>query len=297
VCLNIYFITMTKAVKQKLYAHPYNMGGFPIRQPFPTNQVDHIGPFILLHHAKIDVPKDFNPKNSGVGPHPHRGFAPVTFIFEGGVHHRDSRGNNSIVEKGGVQWMNAGMGVIHSERPPENIHELGGVQEIIQLWVNIPKAHKKDQPEYIPLKAEDIPSISYDDGKVIANIVAGELNGVKGAINGLSPLTAATIVMNAGGKLRIEVPTNFDAVLYILSGMLQIKAYGLAEHHHAYVFERDGEHVEIEAKEDTRILYLAGEEINEKMVAQGPFVMNSETEIMEAYRDYQMGKMGILIEE
>jgi quercetin 2,3-dioxygenase len=286
-----------KKVKQLLYAHPYDMGGFPIRQPFPTNNVDHIGPFILLHHANIKVPKHIEPKNAGVGPHPHRGFAPVTFIFEGAVHHRDSRGNSSIVEKGGVQWMNAGMGVIHSERPPENIHEIGGVQEIIQLWVNIPSAHKKDQPLYIPLKAEQLTIVTSEDAKVIMNVVAGEVNGAKGPINGLSPLSAATIEMQPSGSISIRVSEKFESLIYILSGKVRIKGYGEAEHHHAVVFENEGEYIELEAIEEARILYLSGEAINEKMVAQGPFVMNSETEIMEAYRDYQMGKMGILIEE
>lgn len=280
-----------------LYAHPYNMGGFPIRQPFPTNKIDHIGPFILLHHAKIRVPEEFSPLHSGVGPHPHRGFAPVTFIFEGGVHHRDSRGNNSVVEKGGVQWMNAGMGVIHSERPPANIHDLGGVQELIQLWINIPSEHKKDQPVYIPLKAEELNKARYDDGKVELNVVAGEINAVKGPIEGLSPLAAARIEMQATGKLSIKVEKDFESLLYILSGKIAVSSYGEVEHHHAVVFESEGDEISIEAKEDTRILYLTGKEIKEKMVAQGPFVMNSETEIMEAYRDYQMGKMGILIEE
>lgn len=280
-----------------LYAHSYNMGGFPIRQPFPTNKIDHIGPFILLHHAKIEVPENFSALHAGVGPHPHRGFAPVTFIFEGGVHHRDSRGNNSVVEKGGVQWMNAGMGVIHSERPPANIHELGGVQELIQLWINIPSAHKKDQPLYIPLKAEELSRVMYDDDKVEMNVVAGEINGIKGPITGLSPLSAARIEMKASGKLSIKVEKEHESLLYILSGKLAVSSYGEAEYHHAIVFESVGDEIEIEAKEDTKLLYLSGKDINEKMVAKGPFVMNSETEIMEAYRDYQMGKMGILIEE
>jgi quercetin 2,3-dioxygenase len=286
-----------KKVKQLLYAQPFDMGGIPIRQPFPTNNIDHIGPFILLHHAYIKVPRHIEAKNAGVGPHPHRGFAPVTFIFEGAVHHRDSRGNNSIVEKGGVQWMNAGMGVIHSERPPANIHEIGGVQEIIQLWVNIPSVHKKDQPQYIPLKAEDLHKVMYDDDKVMLNIVAGEVNGSKGPITGLSPLSASTIEMKQSGRISINIEKDFESLIYILSGKIKIKGYGEAEHHHAVVFEQEGDCIEFEAIEDTRILFLAGAQIKEKMVAQGPFVMNSETEIMEAYRDYQMGKMGILIEE
>lgn len=286
-----------KSVKYTLFAHPYDMGGFPIRQPFPTNNIESIGPFILLHHALVKVPTHIPPKQAGVGPHPHRGFAPVTFIFEGAVHHRDSRGNNSVVEKGGVQWMNAGMGVIHSERPPENIHEIGGVQEIIQLWVNTPAKHKMDVPVYIPLSKEDIPSTISEDGLSTINVVAGTVNGVKGKIEGFSPLSAATIDLKEGAKLILNIADQHESLLYILSGKIKIDGYGEAEHHHAIVFNLDGDKIQFEAKEDTRILFLTGETIPEKMVAQGPFVMNSESEIMMAYRDYQMGKMGVLIEE
>ncbi len=286
-----------KSVKYTLFAHPYDMGGFPIRQPFPTNNIENIGPFILLHHAYVKVPTHIPPKQAGVGPHPHRGFAPVTFIFEGAVHHRDSRGNNSVVEKGGVQWMNAGMGVIHSERPPENIHEIGGVQEIIQLWVNTPAKHKMDIPQYIPLTKEQIPTINSSDGLSVINVVAGTVNGIKGNIEGLSPLSAATIEMKEGSKLKLTVPDKHESLLYILSGKIKINGYGEAEHHHAIVFNLEEDSIEFESIEESRLLFLTGESIPEKMVAQGPFVMNSESEIMMAYRDYQMGKMGVLIEE
>ena len=120
----------TRTVSRLLYAEQMDMGGMPIRQPLPTQAVEQIDPFLLLHHANIKAPTHIEPGQSGVGPHPHRGFSPVTFIFQGGVHHRDSRGHDSTVYAGGAQWMNAGMGIIHSERPPNDIHEIGGRQEI-----------------------------------------------------------------------------------------------------------------------------------------------------------------------
>ena len=109
-----------------LYADKVDMGGFPVRQPLPTQQVNQIDPFLLLHHADVKAPSHIEPDHAGIGPHPHRGFSPVTFIFKGGVHHRDSRGNNSTIYAGGAQWMNAGMGILHSERPPHDIHKLAG---------------------------------------------------------------------------------------------------------------------------------------------------------------------------
>lgn len=288
---------MKKSPKQLLYAHPYDMGGMPIRQPFPTNSIDHIGPFILLHHARIKVPTNIATKHAGVGPHPHRGFAPVTFIFEGGVHHRDSRGNDSIIYAGGTQWMNAGMGVIHSERPPENIHELGGIQELIQLWVNIPAKHKMDVPQYLPLTKEETPVFTSADDKARLNIISGKVNGITGPIQALSELTASTGQLEQSAKLSVELPENHYALIYVLSGKLKISDFGLVEMHHALSFNADGTIIELEALEDSKILLLSGKEIEEPMVAQGPFVMNSEIEIMQAYRDFQMGKMGVLIEE
>jgi len=273
------------------------MGGMPIRQPFPTNNVEQIDPFLLLHHADIKAPKNIDPDDAGVGPHPHRGFSPVTFIFKGGVHHRDSRGNDSVIYAGGAQWMNAGMGVIHSERPPHDIHERGGRQEIIQLWINTPAAHKMDQPQYFPLSAQEAPEVQSEDGKVITRIFSGEVLGKKGPIPSHTEVNAATIELKKGGKVSIPLPANHNVVLYLLDGKLNVEGYGLAEGLHAVLFKQDGEGVAIEALEDTRVLLLSGKPLNEAMVHHGPFVMNTQTQILEAMRDYQMGKMGVLIEE
>jgi hypothetical protein len=155
------------------------MGGMPIRQPLPTQEVEQIDPFLLLHHANIKVPTHVEPDHAGVGPHPHRGFSPVTFIFKGGVHHRDSRGNDSVIYEGGAQWMNAGMGVIHSERPPVDIHERGGRQEIIQLWINTPAANKMDEPKYVPISGEETPEWISNDALATVKVFSGDVLGVK----------------------------------------------------------------------------------------------------------------------
>jgi hypothetical protein len=286
-----------RSVSKILYAHPFDMGGLPVRQPFPTQQVEQIDPFILLHHARVKVPRHIKPEHGGVGPHPHRGFSPVTFIFKGGVHHRDSRGNNQVVYEGGVQWMNAGMGIIHSERPPADIHERGGLQEIIQLWVNTPSAHKMDQPAYFPLEEKNTPTFISEDGLAKVKVVAGQLLGKKGPIPALSPLNAATIEINSGGKLDIEIPQDHHAFVYLLDGSIKIPGHGLVEGLNAIVFNNDGILLSFEATENTRALLMTGQPLKEKLVTQGPFVMNSETQILEAIRDYQMGKMGVLIED
>jgi len=286
-----------RSVSRLLYGHAVDMGGLPIRQPLPTQEVQQIDPFLLLHHANIKVPSHLEPDHAGVGPHPHRGFSPVTFIFQGGVHHRDSRGNDSVIYAGGAQWMNAGMGIVHSERPPHDIHEIGGRQEIIQLWINTPAAHKMDKPAYFPLRAEEVPIVKSDDGKVTGHIFSGEVLLVKGPIPSQAEVNAATFVLEKGGRIAIPVPINHNALIYLLDGKLTIEGFGLVEDLHAVHFKNDGEGITLEALENTRILFLTGNPLGEKVVSHGPFVMNTQTQIMEAMRDYQMGKMGVLIEE
>jgi len=286
-----------RSVARLLYAHKIDMGGMPIRQPLPTQQVQQIDPFLLLHHANIKAPKHIDPDHAGVGPHPHRGFSPVTFIFQGGVHHRDSRGNDSHVYAGGVQWMNAGMGIIHSERPPHDIHERGGRQEIIQLWINTPARHKMDQPAYHPLSAEQAPRTKSEDGKVDVKIFSGEVLGVKGPIPSQAEVNAATLEFKEGGKISIPTPASHNAMIYLLDGKLNVDGLGIVEELHLVHFKNDGDQISLEALADTRVLFLTGAPLNEEVVSHGPFVMNTQTQIMEAMRDYQMGKMGILIED
>lgn len=286
-----------RSVSRLLYGHTVDMGGLPVRQPLPTQQVDQIDPFLLLHHADIKVSRHLNTRHGGVGPHPHRGFSPVTFIFKGGVHHRDSRGNNSVIYAGGAQWMNAGMGIIHSERPPHDIHEIGGRQEIIQLWINTPAQHKLDQPMYFPLKAEDVPVTQSEDGKVSVHVFSGTMLGLSGPVPSQAEVNAATLNFKQGGRIAVTIPTDHNAFIYLLDGKLSVDGFGLVEALHLVHFKNDGEGITLKALEDTRVLVLSGKPLHEEVVSYGPFVMNTQTQIMEAMRDYQLGKMGVLIEE
>ncbi len=285
-----------RTVSHLLYAEQFDMGGMPIRQPLPTMNVNQFDPFLLLHHGDIKVPTHLDPDHAGVGPHPHRGFSPVTFIFKGGVHHRDSRGNDSVIYEGGAQWMNAGMGVIHSERPPHDIHERGGRQEIIQLWINTPAAHKMDQPEYFPVSADEVPTKTFDEGRVLLRVYAGNLQGLKGPIPSHTEVTAATLTLKKDATFSTELPTNHHALIYLLDGQVNVDGYGLADGLHAVLFKNDGDGLSLRALADTRILLLSGKPIEEEVVSHGPFVMNNTTQILEAMRDYQMGKMGVLVE-
>lgn len=284
-----------RTVERVLYAEVIDMGGMPVRQTFPTQQVAQIDPFLLLHHHVAKMPKGVLPHRTGVAPHPHRGFSPVTFIYKGGVHHRDSRGNNSVIYEGGTQWMNAGRGIIHSERPPQDIMERGGVQEIVQLWINTPAANKMDQPEYFPLQPEETPVVMVDGLKI--QVVAGNYNEVTGPVKTKSPILALRLALKAGLTHTLPLPNSYNAFLYLLNGKVKLTGFGLVDALHQVVFNRDGENISFTVEEDTQAILMAGKPLNESVAANGPFVMNTETEVLQAIRDYRMGKLGILIED
>jgi len=286
-----------RTVKYLLPAFEYQMGQLRVKQPFPTQKVDYPDPFLLLHHARVKVNPDVNTRLQGVGPHPHRGFSPVTFIFEGGVHHQDSRGNNSVIYKGGVQWMNAGMGIIHSERPPSDIFERGGVQEIIQMWVNTPSVSKMKQPEYHAFAEDEIPTWQNPERKSLVKVFSGEVMNLIGPVPTPVPINSATIYLEEGEQLNLPLTENHEAFVYLLDGEVTIKGFGIVAGENALFFNQDGEGISMQANKDTRILFMSGLPINEPMASQGPFVMSDETQLLEAMRDYRMGKMGVLIED
>jgi redox-sensitive bicupin YhaK (pirin superfamily) len=215
-------ISKNRTVKALLYAQQFPMGKIQVRQPFPSHFIEYPDPFILLHHAVIDIHPDADLRNEGAGPHPHRGFSPVTFIFDGAVHHRDSLGNSSVIEKGGVQWINAGRGIMHSERPPLNIHEIGSRQEIIQLWVNTPAKDKMKPAEYHPYSASQIPSFQSTDGKCTLAVAAGEVMETTGPIQQNFNLNAAFVYGGEDGKMEVSFPESQTVIFYLLQGEVEV---------------------------------------------------------------------------
>ncbi len=279
-----------RTISHNIHAPLMPMGDISVRQPLPSNELDYLDPFILLHHGHMFFDEHESLAHSGVGPHPHRGFSPVTFVFKGGSDHRDSRGNHREILAGGTQWMHAGIGIIHSERPVE--HEM----EIIQMWINSPAKNKMEQPFYKPLSREKTPQFHSADGLVEVSVVTGKLLGLEGPIPTMTPINSAMLDIKAGGKIDFSIPQSHNAFIYLLDGRITLNGTDISGKHLA-VLSNDGDSISIDATEHTRALLMSGEPINEKIVAQGPFVMNSETEILEAYRDYRMGKMGVLIED
>lgn len=288
---------MTRSIHKIIPAQKVNMGGIILDQSLPVNGIEQIDPFLLIHHWADKMPGGQKEKEVGVGPHPHRGFSPVSLIFKGSVNHRDSLGTKSLVKAGGAQWMNSGKGIIHSERPPKELAENGGDFELIQFWANSPASKKMEPAKYQPLSAEDTPTITSKDGKIKAGVVAGETLGTTGPIDLVTPMLVMRFDIEQGGEMEVPVPENFNALLYLLDGKAEINGERHAGGKDLVWFKNDGESFSFEGLEKTRAILLAGAPINEPLATYGPFVMNNQTQIMEALRDYQMGKMGVLIEE
>jgi redox-sensitive bicupin YhaK (pirin superfamily) len=286
-----------KSIKKIIASEKVDMGGILLDQPLPNKFMDQLDPFLLIHHWSDTLKGNQKQNDAGVGPHPHRGFSPVTLIFKGGVHHRDSRGNNSIVMAGGTQWMFAGLGITHSERPEKNLAEKGGEFELIQFWLNVPAKHKMEQPTYTPITKEQTPQFVSEDKKVKVGVVSGKFRDVKGVIETFTPVTTLRFNFEKDGEIDFEIPNQQNTLIYVLEGELIINDSEKVLSREMVWFGNDDSKIKINSSKNSRAILLAGEPINEEVTSYGPFVMNNHTQIMEAVRDAQMGKMGILIEE
>ena len=272
-----------------------NMGPIKLRQPLPTEEIELIDPFVLLHHYG---PYRINELNNpfDLGPHPHRGFEPITFLIEGEQLHRDSLGNESVVKSGDVQWTTAGRGIIHAEGPTKDFVKRGGDLEGIQLWLNLPAEKKMIPANYQHVANDDFRVVSSEDNKVRVQVIAGELQETYGRIATQTPVNAFMIDVQEGGEMQIEVPKEHQSLLYLLNGDVSINdGTELQKNENQLVwFEQDGAGFSIKGKATSKLLFLSGEPFHEKITSWGPYVMNNQTEIMEALRDYQQGKMGFL---
>lgn len=258
--------------------------------PLPTRSLSQIDPFIFLnHHGFQTYPKN----NQGLpfGPHPHRGMETVTFILEGDILHKDSSGHESVMGPGGVQYMTAGRGLIHEEVSSAEFKRNGGDLEILQLWLNLPAKKKMMEPNYVGLQKEEIPTLELDGGKVKVQQLFGEWNGVDGAFNQTFPLTMSTLYLEKGGKFEKSIPANENIFFYIVRGELQVNGVEIPFRNLVEFTNEEGK-IAVEALEDSILILGHALPFNEPMVAQGPFVMNTQREIQEAYQDYQAGKFG-----
>ena len=284
-----------KSIQHSIASSFVNMGPIRLRQPLPSAGVENVDPFILLHHYGPYAISEFN-NPFDLGPHPHRGFEPITLLFQGEQFHRDSLGNEMVVKAGGVQWTTAGHGIVHAEAPNKEFVKKGGTLEGIQLWLNLPAKDKLMPPNYQHLEAAQIPKIFSEDQKVQLNVIAGNQKNQTGLIKTQTVVNVFTAVAEENGMLEIEIPQNHQSLIYVLDGMVLVNDAEVLQkgENQMIVFSQDGNSIQFEAKKASTILILSGEPIYEKVAQYGPYVMNTQTEILEAIRDYQQGKMGHL---
>jgi quercetin 2,3-dioxygenase len=267
--------------------------GLDTYRVMPTRNVpiDAMDPFLFLNHHGHQL---YPAHNSGLpfGPHPHKGFETVTFIVEGDLVHKDSTGFNSNIREGGIQWMTAGSGIIHSELSSEEFKEKGGPLEILQLWVNLPARLKNTKPHYIGLQKGEIPELVLDEGRVVLNIVSGTWEGQEAPVQSLSDVHLSTIQLKKGGKIKLDVAAERTVLFYTIKGKVIVNG-SEAETHDLVEFDKEGETIEISAAEDALVLLGHALPTQEPVIAHGPFVMNTQEEIRQAFVDYQQGKFGV----
>ncbi|HJM21726.1 MAG TPA: pirin family protein [Acidimicrobiales bacterium] len=266
--------------------------GFAVYRPFPSASLEMLDPFLMLDEKE---PTDYPPGEAkGAPDHPHRGFETVSYVLEGETEHMDSLGNHGLIRQGEVQWMTAGDGIIHSEMPSQKIRTEGGRVHGFQLWVNLPANQKRATPRYQAITADQIPVVEGDRWKAI--VIAGELFGVRGPANTHTPICYSHIAVEATASLDLALPVDHQIGLYVFrgSGLLGANQTPIEEHEMA-MFEPSHGTVRVSGSSDhslTEILLMAGKPIGEPVARYGPFVMNSQSEILEAIEDFEAGRMG-----
>jgi redox-sensitive bicupin YhaK (pirin superfamily) len=286
---------MKKIVAVHSAPRPHWVGdGFPVRSLFfYGNQAAAVSPFLLLDYAG---PAQFEPatRKRGVGVHPHRGFETVTIVYQGEVDHRDSTGAGGHIGPGDVQWMTAGGGVLHEEFHSEAFTRNGGTLEMVQLWVNLPARDKMTSPAYQTLLDAQIPSVplANDAGRV--RVIAGDFDGHRGPARTFTPVDVWDVRLNRGAQTSLTVPEGHTSAMVVLHGTVQVNGSSVVREAQWVQFERSGGEIVLEANTDATLLLLSGEPIAEPVVGYGPFVMNTQAEIVQAMNDFNGGKFGHL---
>ncbi len=269
--------------------------GFHVRNLFPSNDLgQRISPFLLLDYAG---PTDFAPTDTprGVGEHPHRGFETVSIVYQGALAHRDSAGNHGTIGPGDVQWMTAGSGVVHEEMHESEFAKKGGTVEMVQLWVNLPRALKMSPPRYQTLLKERIPVVDLPKDSGHVRVIAGEFRGIKGPARTFTPIHLYDLRLKASHPTELTLPAGSNTGVFLLDGRLLLNGSHAVKEAELALLEARGERVSIDAIEDATLLVLHGEPFHEPIARQGPFVMNTQEELVQVVNEYRTGKMGHLL--
>ena len=271
--------------------------GFPVRRAFAGVDLAELDPFVHLDQmGEVDYAPG-EPK--GTAWHPHRGFETVTYIMDGAFEHNDSNGGGGMITNGDTQWMTAGAGILHIEKPPEALVVSGGLFHGIQLWVNLPRAQKWAAPRYQDLRAREVALLSSSDGGALVRVIAGEVAGHHGPGSTYSPMTLVHATLSPGARLSIPWRADYNALAYVLAGHGTVGIEGRPVQTGQLTVFGPGNALTIGAaplqesrSPDLDVLLLGGLPIREPVAWMGPFVMNTREEVMQAFSDYQAGRLG-----
>jgi redox-sensitive bicupin YhaK (pirin superfamily) len=265
--------------------------GFFVSTYFPSAELpaERVSPFLLMDYGPPREFKALAQGKRGVGWHPHRGFETVTLAWEGAIAHRDNAGHAGRIGPGDAQWMTAGAGVLHEEYLEEKFTRAGGRLHMMQLWVNLPKKDKKTPPAYQPITAGSIPTVTLPGATI--RVLAGEYGEARGPAHTFTPITMLDVNASAGAVLPLELPASYNVLAVVASGRVRADGH-TAKAGELILFANDGTHVELFAENDSHVIVLSGEPIEDPIVQYGPFVMNSVDEIRQAMFDLEAGKFG-----
>jgi quercetin 2,3-dioxygenase len=273
--------------------------GFPVRRAFAGVDLADLDPFVHMDQMGEVEYAPGEPK--GTPWHPHRGFETVTYIIDGIFEHQDSNGGGGTITNGDTQWMTAGAGILHIERPPEHLVVSGGLFHGIQLWVNLPKAEKWAPPRYQDLRATEVSLLSSPDAGALVRVIAGEVAGHAGPGQTYTPMTMLHVSLAPGAALELPWRADFNALAYVLAGAGSAGVERVAVSTGQLVAFGPGEAIRLEASKgqesrspELEVLLLGGRPIKEPVAWYGPFVMNTKAELLQAFEDYQAGKLGTI---
>ncbi|MEW9551120.1 pirin family protein [Nonomuraea sp. NPDC050783] len=278
----------------------YEGEGFPVRRAFAGVPHSVLDPFIHMDQMGEVEYAPGEPK--GTPWHPHRGFETVTYIIDGVFEHQDSAGGGGTITDGDTQWMTAGSGLLHIEKPPEHLVVSGGLFHGVQLWVNLPRAHKFHLPRYQDIRARQAALLASPDGGALLRVIAGELGGHAGPGVTFTPITLVHATLSPGARLEVPWEPGFNALAYVLAGQGDVGAERRpVRKGHLAVFGAGGGPLTLgagtgqpQAEPNLEVLLLGGRPIREPVVHYGPFVMNTRAEILQAMEDYQAGRLGVV---
>ncbi|MGE8571179.1 MAG: pirin family protein [Acinetobacter amyesii] len=262
--------------------------GFPTNSMLPMQEMgNQTSPFLVMGYTGQ---YHFSPSHHqrGVGSHPHRGFETVTIVYEGELEHFDSKGNHGSIAKDEVQWMTAGRGIMHEEHHSKDFAKTGGYLDMVQLWVNLPRHAKMTEPRYQELTTTNIAEVKLAQNAGVVRVIAGQFEDTLGAAETFSPMNVLDVRLNANAEQEFSFNPQWNNMIFVLSGAIEIEGQRFDAKQTLYVSDQVSS-LKLKSFEATKLLILSGEALNEPIAAHGPFVMNTEDEIRQAFYDFQHG--------